>query len=206
MTRTQLEKSLALWSERETRFRRNWRSKKKADPRRFYWFKMLKHAVAMVDKREDDLRALGVTGISPAGVELVKRFEGFRSKAYQDPVGVWTIGYGETRGISRFTRPWTEQKAAAALRRRLDRDYFPTVKALPTFRSLNQHQVDALTSFIYNVGPGGLGTGTVIGRALRTAHFTDAANGLLLWNKAGGRALAGLTARRQAERALFLKH
>jgi GH24 family phage-related lysozyme (muramidase) len=152
MTRDHLNASLKLWQEREARFRRNWKSKRKGDPRRVYWFRLLKHAITMADRRQDQLHQLGTVGVSAAGVELVKRFEGFRSKPYQDAVGVWTIGYGETRGVTSRTRPVTEAEAAAQLRRRLDRDYFPTVKALPTFSVLTQHQVDALTSFIYNVG------------------------------------------------------
>lgn len=205
MTRAQVEDSLNLWTERETRFRRNWHSKKKADPRRFFWFQQLKHAVTMVDRRQDQLRELGVSGVSDAGVALVKQFEGFRSKPYQDSVGVWTIGYGETRGVTSRTRPVTEKQAADQLRRRLDRDYFPTVNALPTFHLLDQNQADALTSFIYNVGPGGIGTGTGVGDALRRNDWKGAADHLLDWDRAGGHVLEGLRARREAERALFLK-
>jgi GH24 family phage-related lysozyme (muramidase) len=205
MKRSALDNSLALWTERETRFRRNWKSKRKRDPRRFYWFQQLKLAVRMVNRREDQLRMLGVTGVAAAGVALVKEFEGFRARPYRDPVGVWTVGYGETRGVSRFTRPVTEPQAAAQLRRRLDRDYFPAVKALPVFRRLNQNQVDALTSFVYNVGPAGVGPDSSVGKALRQDHFKSAAEFLLDWNRAGGHVLAGLSRRRQAERALFLK-
>jgi GH24 family phage-related lysozyme (muramidase) len=169
MTRDHLNASLKLWQEREARFRRNWKSKRKGDPRRVYWFRLLKHAITMADRRQDQLHQLGTVGVSAAGVELVKRFEGFRSKPY------------------------------------LDRDYFPTVKALPTFSVLTQHQVDALTSFIYNVGPAGIGSGTSVGQALRRRDWRAAADHLLGWDRAGGFVLPGLKTRREAERALFLK-
>jgi lysozyme len=207
-TRAQIEKSLDGWRDKETRYRLNWKSKKKGDPRRFYWFKLLKKAVKNVDYREEQLRALGVGGVSDAGVALVKQFEGFRSKPYQDAVGVWTIGYGETRGISRWTRPWTEKQAAEALRRRLDRDYFPAVRRLHAFPKLNQHQVDALTSFAYNLGAGIFHAGGSIGDALRSRDWRSAtARAILLYDKAGSpaHALPGLTSRRHAERDLFLK-
>ena len=37
--------------------------------------------------------------ISPAGINLIKKWEGFRGSAYLDPVGIWTIGYGHTKGV-----------------------------------------------------------------------------------------------------------
>ena len=41
--------------------------------------------------------------ISQKGLELIKRFEGCRLKAYQDSVGVWTIGYGTTNADKAIT-------------------------------------------------------------------------------------------------------
>jgi hypothetical protein len=71
--------------------------------------------------------------------------------------------------------------------------------------ALNQHQFDALVSFVYNLGPGAIAPGTGIGRALRARAWRRAADEMLRWNRAGGRVLAGLTRRREAERALFLR-
>jgi lysozyme len=145
------------------------------------------------------------TGVSAEGVALIARFEGFVGHVYRDAVGVETIGYGETRrdiieqhrhsGIS-------EADARALLRRRVDANYAPPVLALnlPT-----QNAIDATVSLVYNCGPGCIAAGTTIGNALRAKRWRAAADGFLLWDKAGGQRLPGLTRRRQEERALFLK-
>lgn len=139
--------------------------------------------------------------VSPAGVKLVADFEGFRGHPYRDAVGVWTIGYGETRGVGPNS-PWiSEASARRQLERRLNADF---ASRIPNAARLNQHQFDALASFVYNVGPGALAPSTGIGRALRAGNFRQVASELLRWDKAGGRSLLGLTRRRQAERKLFL--
>ena len=149
--------------------------------------------------------------VSRKGIALVAEFEGFaRTRPgnpnlafpYLDPVGIPTIGYGETKGITMSTAPWSKRKARRRLKRRLNQDFAPTVRALKL--PLTQAMFDALVSFVYNVGPGALGTDTGIGRALRAKHWRTAADELLKWDKAGGKTLAGLTRRRQAERDLFL--
>jgi lysozyme len=134
------------------------------------------------------------------GLDLIKEYEGFRSAPYRDPVGVWTIGYGSTKGVGPNTPRMTEQQASDRLRREVDQTYGAAVNKIP---GLNQNQFDAITSFVYNVGTGGIGD-TGVGRALRAKDWNRAANELLKWDKAGGRTLAGLTRRRQAERKLFL--
>lgn len=208
MTRAQLIKSFELWDEREHRFYRNWReyvNKKSKSPRRAFWYGRYKQAQKMRRRRRRQILKASVTGVSSRGLALIKRFEGFRSRPYRDAVGVWTIGYGETRGVGPNTRPVSEKEASQQLKRRVDRDYFPSVKALPTFRKLKQNQVDALVSFVYNVGPGGISSNTGVGRALRSGQFKLAADKLLDWDRAGGRALPGLTRRRREERQLFLR-
>lgn len=135
------------------------------------------------------------------GADMIKGFEGFRSKPYRDAVGVWTIGYGSTKGVGPSSAPVSARQAEERLRREVDATYG---KAIDQFDGLNQNQHDALTSFVYNVGPGGVGPNTGIGKALRAKDYRRAADELLKWDKAGGRALAGLTRRRRAERKLFL--
>lgn len=146
-----------------------------------------------------------VRGVSGHCVALVKHFEGFRSRPYTDAVGVWTIGYGHTRGVGPHSRALTEHQAAQLLRRDLDRNYFPAVRALPTFEHLTQRQVDALVDFVYNVGPDGIATSSHVGFALRARQWHLAANHLLDWDMAGGHHLLGLTRRRRAERRMFLR-
>lgn len=145
--------------------------------------------------------------VSERGASFVKRFEGFGGNPpgspYRDAVGVWTIGYGHTKGVGPNSPRLTEPQAAALLRRDLDQHYGSAVRALRI--PLNQNQFDALTSFVYNVGPGGIDASTRVGQALRRRQYDAAADALLAWDKAGGRRLLGLTRRRQAERALFLE-
>jgi len=142
--------------------------------------------------------------ISPAGVSLIKEFEGFPNggRPYKDIVGVWTIGYGHTEGVGPNSRRLTEAQASALLAQDLDSKYGPYVGALGV--PLSQPQFDALVSFVYNVGPGGIAASTHVGQALRAKNWKAAADGLLAWDKAGGVSVPGLTRRRQAERALFL--
>lgn len=135
------------------------------------------------------------------GADLIMGFEGFRSAPYRDAVGVWTIGYGSTKGVNSQSHPVTRAEAEARLRREVDETYGSAVDKID---GLNQNQFDAITSFVYNVGPGGIAPNTGIGKALRAKQWDRAGNELLKWDKAGGRALPGLTRRRQAERKLFL--
>jgi lysozyme len=150
-----------------------------------------------------------VTTVSPAGLAMIAGFEGFRSRPYQDAVGVWTIGYGETRGIGPHTKPWTRDYALRQLRTRVNRDYLAPVLATASIihLELNQHQADALASLVYNVGPGILAPGHTMGNALRSHDHRRIADAFLPYDKAGSppRALAGLTRRRRAERALYLR-
>lgn len=141
--------------------------------------------------------------LSRSGAELIAGFEGFSAKPYRDPVGVWTIGYGSTKGVGPNTPPVTREQALARMMREIDETYAPAVRHLGL--SLNQNQFDALVSFVYNVGPGGVASSTRVGRHLRAREWRAAADALLAWNKAGGRELPGLTRRRREERELFLK-
>lgn len=145
----------------------------------------------------------GASKVSPAGLQIIKEFEGFVPHPYRDAVGVWTIGYGETKGISASSRNVTERQASQQLKRRVDADYAPAV--LDANKNLTQNQFDALVSFVYNCGTDALSKSTTIGRDLRRGEFTAVADDLLAWSKAGGRTLPGLLRRRQEERALFLQ-
>lgn len=140
---------------------------------------------------------------SSNGINLITSFEGFVGHPYRDAVGVWTIGYGHTEGVGPGSKSISQAEAYALLRRDLANKYEPYVNALKL--PLNQNQYDALVSFVYNLGPGYFGPGHTIGDALRRRNWNAAANAILLYDKAGGRALPGLTRRRRTERALFLK-
>lgn len=137
---------------------------------------------------------------SQRGLSLIKSFEGLRLQAYQDSVGVWTIGYGATRGVKAGMKISKEQ-AERMLLNDVQR-FEPEVQRLITV-PLSQNQWDALMSFTYNLGAANLESST-LRRLLNAGNYASAAQQFPRWNKAGGQVLAGLVRRRAAERDLFL--
>ncbi|MCA8201099.1 lysozyme [Burkholderia sp. AU33545] len=136
------------------------------------------------------------------GIALIKQFEGLRLARYLDAVGKPTIGYGHLiLPHERFTRPLTPAEAEALLRRDLRGAELNLRKLLRV--PVTQQQFDALMSFVFNLGAGRLRSSTLL-RYLNAGACTRAADQFLVWNKAGGKPLAGLTKRRQVERALFM--
>ncbi|MES3537104.1 lysozyme [Enterobacter hormaechei] len=142
---------------------------------------------------------------SDKGIALIKEFEGCKLTAYQDSVGVWTIGYGWTQPVDgkpiRDGMTIKQETAERLLKTGLvsyEGDVSRLVKV-----GLTQEQFDALVSFTYNLGARSLSTSTLL-RKLNAGDYAGAADEFLRWNKAGGKVLNGLTRRREAERALFL--
>ncbi|MGM8528511.1 lysozyme [Enterobacter asburiae] len=142
---------------------------------------------------------------SDKGIALIKQFEGCKLTAYQDSVGVWTIGYGWTQPVDgkpiRAGMTIKQETAERLLKTGLV-SYESDVSRLVKVR-LTQGQFDALVSFTYNLGSKSLSTSTLL-RKLNAGDYAGAADEFLRWNKAGGKVLNGLTRRREAERALFL--
>ncbi|MCM7078330.1 lysozyme [Enterobacter roggenkampii] len=142
---------------------------------------------------------------SDKGIALLKEFEGCKLTAYQDSVGVWTIGYGWTQPVDgkpiRAGMTIKQETAERLLKTGLvsyESDVSRLVKV-----GLTQGQFDALVSLTYNLGARSLSTSTLL-RKLNAEDYAGAADEFLRWNKAGGKVLNGLTRRREAERALFL--
>ncbi len=133
---------------------------------------------------------------------LVAKFEGCRLKAYQDVVGIWTIGYGQTNGVKRGM-VWTQKQADDDLLTTLDE--FGRGVAQLIHVPIDQNQFDALVSFTYNVGLGNFKTSTLL-RKLNANDFVGAHDEFVRWNKAGGKVVLGLTHRREAEAAVFASH
>ena len=141
-----------------------------------------------------------------AGIELIKRFEGFSSTPYLCPADVPTIGYGNTRRIdgSRVAmddEPISEEAGEALLAHEL-LSFERSVGKLIT-AELTQVMFDALISFTYNLGSGNLQSST-LRMKLNRGHYEGAADEFPKWRKAQGRVLQGLVRRRIAERKLFL--
>lgn len=142
---------------------------------------------------------------SDKGIALIKQFEGCKLTAYQDSVGVWTIGYGWTQpvdGKSIRAGMTIKQKTAERLLKTGLVSYESDVSRLVKV-DLTQGQFDALVSFTYNLGARSLSTSTLL-RKLNASDYAGAADEFLRWNKAGGKVLNGLNRRREAECALFL--
>jgi GH24 family phage-related lysozyme (muramidase) len=138
--------------------------------------------------------------ISSRGLLLLKTFEGLRLEAYQDSVGVWTIGYGTTTGVVPGMRI-SQAEAEALLKKDLAR--FEGAIASTIKVPLNSDQCSALVCFTYNIGESAFAGSTLL-QLLNQKDYLGAAEQFLRWNKAGDQELAGLTRRRKAERALFL--
>ena len=136
---------------------------------------------------------------------LIKRFEGLRLTAYQDSVGIWTIGYGTTRingSAVQSGMTITTDQAEQYLLSDLTEKFVPSVRT-NTRALITQSMFDALCCFTYNVGTGNLNKSTLL-KDLNSSKYLDAASGFLQWTKAGGVELAGLVKRRTAEKDLFL--
>lgn len=138
--------------------------------------------------------------IGADGLAIIKRFESLRLAAYQDAVGMWTIGWGHTQGVRPGQRI-TEAQAEAFLREDLVRFEAAVTQGVDVL--INQHQFDALVSFAFNVGADALRRSTLL-RKLNGGDREGAADEFPRWNRAGPRVLQGLVLRRAAERELFL--
>lgn len=143
---------------------------------------------------------------SNKGLDLIKKYEGFRSKPYLCPANVPTIGYGATyypngNKVRMSDPPISEGYAENLLKEMLAR-YEDGVDRYVQV-NLNQNQFDALVSFAYNLGLGALKSSTLLKRVNANPNDADIAYQFSRWNKAGGRALAGLTKRRKDEADLY---
>ena len=139
--------------------------------------------------------------VSQECIDLVKFFEGFEPKAYLCPANVWTIGYGRTKNVKEGDE-LTELQAERDLLEELDEfaeQVLNTVKI-----SLDQNELDALTSWTYNLGVGNLQSSTLL-KKLNSGDKNSVPSEMVRWNKAAGKVLAGLTRRREAEAKLWAK-
>lgn len=139
-------------------------------------------------------------------IDLIVKFEGFSSVPYLCPASIPTIGFGSTRyadgtKVKLIDMPITEVEAMELLRETLvnfEKCINKNVKV-----PLNQNQFDSLVSFVYNVGCGNFEKSTLL-KKLNEEDYIGASDEFVRWNKANGVPLRGLTARRLAERDLFL--
>jgi lysozyme len=147
-----------------------------------------------------------ITKISLKGLNLIKKYEGFRSKPYLCPASIPTIGFGSTYysdgvKVKLTDPPITEEEASELLSELL----IPYEKSIDSFTrdDINQNQFDALCSFAYNCGINALKQSSLL-RMINVnpsnPRITDEFN---KWNRGGGRVLSGLAKRRAEESKLY---
>ena len=137
--------------------------------------------------------------IGNKGLEMIKHFEGLELNAYQCAAGVWTIGYGHTKGVQKGM-VISEDTANEMLVEEL-KEYENYINTLVEVE-LNQNQFDAMVSWVYNLGSSNLQASTLL-KVLNAGDYEGVPAQIMRWNKAGGKVLEGLTRRRQAEADLF---
>ena len=143
--------------------------------------------------------------VSLFGVDLICGFEGKRLTAYDDGVGVWTIGFGTTaypNGIKvKKGDTCTEAQAKAYMAHDLKKFESAVNNAVTV--PLNQNQFDALVSLAYNIGTNAFSGSTLV-KKLNSNDIRGAADQFDVWVNAGGKRMQGLVNRRAKEKALFL--
>ena len=142
---------------------------------------------------------------SANGINLICGFEGLELKAYDDGVGVWTIGYGTTivNGIKvKKGDTCTIEQAKSYMVQDLKK--FESAVDTSVKVTITQNQFDALVSLAYNIGTGAFKSSTLL-KKLNAKDFKGAAAQFDRWNRAGGKVMQGLVNRRAKERKLFEK-
>ncbi len=137
--------------------------------------------------------------ISVEGLSLIKKFEGLELNAYQCAAGVWTIGYGHTKGVFEGQ---TIKKAEADEMLVLEMEEYEKAVNDAVTISIDQCMFDALVSWTYNLGPSNLNASTML-KVLNSGDYDGVPEQIKRWNKAGGKVLEGLIRRRNAEALLF---
>jgi len=137
--------------------------------------------------------------ISQEGISLIKKFEGCKLEAYKCAAGVWTIGYGSTKGVEKGDI-CTQEEADNLLLHEMQ-EYEGYIKELVKV-PLKQNQFDALVSWVFNLGPANLKASTML-KFLNAGDYHLIPSQIKRWNKAGGKVLEGLIRRREAEALMF---
>lgn len=151
-------------------------------------------------------RLKGAAGLTAAGaiaVALIAGWEGLRTVAYRDPVGIPTVCFGETRGVKmgdRYTVAECKEKLGNAL---LEYDA-GMIKCLKNPAAIPDGVYVAMLSLSYNIGTGAFCRSS-LPRLLDAGAYRAACDRLTAFNKAGGRVLKGLVNRRAAERKICIE-
>lgn len=148
--------------------------------------------------------------VNDATIRLITEFEGFVPNWYPDPAHGWKVptccyGHTDAAGAPFYAdtkdKTFTKAEGMDILRRDLGKYEAGVNRNIKV--PLNANQYGALVSFTYNLGEGNLAKST-LAKKVNAGDFVGASKEFSKWNKAGGKVLAGLTRRREAERQLFL--
>ena len=145
--------------------------------------------------------------LNKAGADLIKEFEGCKLKAYQCSAKKWTIGYGNTffeDGTSVVAGNAITQQKAEQLFELISNEFSAKVDKLIT-SNVTDNQFASLVSFAYNCGIVNLQKSTLLKKVNANHNDLSIRAEFMKWNKAGGKVLAGLTRRREAEANLYFK-
>lgn len=143
--------------------------------------------------------------LSQKGKDLIMQFEGLKLSAYQDSVGIWTIGYGNTfyeDGTAVRKGDIITHNRAIELFNLIVKKFEVGVDELVT-SLINQNQFDALVSLAYNIGLGNFKSSSLLKMVNKSPNDTTIYLQFLRWNKAKGKVIEGLTRRRMAESNLY---
>lgn len=143
-------------------------------------------------------------------LELIKKYEGCHKRqadgtliAYKCPAGVWTIGWGSTGRYIKEGTVWTQEKADERLAKDAQAAIDAALKASPILQGAD-FKLAAIADFVYNLGIGNYQSSTLKKR-VDAGNWLEASQEIRRWNKAGGKVLAGLTARREDEAKLLMR-
>jgi len=139
--------------------------------------------------------------INEKGLDLIKSFEGLRLEAYLCPAGVWTIGYGHTKGVKKGMKI-TKEKADELLMEDLQ-EFQKGVEKLVSMIKLTDNQFSALVSFAFNLGLRNLKDSTLLKKVSQNPNDETIRNEFMKWIYAGGKPLEGLKRRRKHEADLY---
>jgi len=135
-------------------------------------------------------------------VSMIAPFEGLRTTAYRDVIGIPTICYGETRSVF-MGQTKTAAECGTMLAMRVAEFYHAVDPCIPD--DVPAPAKVAFVSLAYNIGSGGFCSSSTIQGAFRRHDYLAACNGISLFNRAGGRVVQGLINRRAIEKAACLK-
>jgi GH24 family phage-related lysozyme (muramidase) len=142
--------------------------------------------------------------VGPRAVALMHHFEGCRLHAYKCPVGIWTIGWGDTGPHVKEGLVWTQAQADEAFRNRLAREFEPGVAKAIGAAFTTPAQFGAMVALAYNIGVGAFNRSGVATHH-RAGRHEAASKAFMSWTKGGRplRSISGLVRRRNVERMLY---